>query len=191
MRLSVKNILLSKKNPVISSTVRYNTNKTIIRKTLSQAKQQLDVFSEMLEKEPLQILLFPRPMSVETYIQDNKTKYGGVDIELLKALSHNLNVTYDITMGPPSEFGTVYKNGTYTRAFKDIFNRLADISINRFPVDESEPGIVAFPYDRDKFCFIVRTPKLRVRPWSIFMSFRPTVWFTTMGIYIGIYIFFL
>lgn len=158
---------------------------------MTKAKQQLEVFSDQLNKQALQVLLFLRPISVEKQIRDNSTTYKGIEINLLKAISQHLNVSFELIVGEPYEYGTFYQNSSYTRAFEDTFNRKIDVCINRFPVDESKPGIVALPYDKDKFCFIIRRPTLRVRAWSIFMSFRVSVWFTIMGIYIGIYVFFL
>lgn len=183
--------MLSKKNALAVSKVTYNTNKTMIRETLRKARNQMKVFGDHLERETLQVLLIEHPMSVEINYKGNKTTYNGIDIKLLKTITKMLNISASFTVGEQEDYGSVTANGTYYRPFSDILFKTVDLCINRFPVDQSEPGVVVLPYDKEKFCFVVKKTKGKIRPWSITMSFKDSVWFTMLGTYIGVYFFFL
>lgn len=173
----------------LSSTLRFlkfQTNKNKINSTINRIGLQYKRNVDNINKFPIKVLLYLRPLSVEMD-PSNSGEYKGIEINILKILTDSLQSSYTLELGRPEEYGNYYTNNTPTRALTDIQEGRFDLSINRYPVMDSEDGMGIVPFVQEEFCFVMLMPETQLRTWSVFLPFKTSVWVSLLLINIAAY----
>lgn len=173
----------------LSSTlkfIKFQTNKYKINSTINRIGLQYKRNIDKINKFPIKVLLYLRPLSVEMDLS-NSGEYKGIEINILKILTDSLRSSYTLELGRPEEYGNYYANSTPTRALTDIREGRFDLSINRYPVMDSEDGMGIVPFVQEEFCFVMLMPETQLRTWSVFLPFKKSVWISLLLINIAAY----
>lgn len=181
----LENILLTK----LSSTLKFlkfQTNKDKINTTINRIGLMYKRNVDKINKFPIKVLLYLRPLSVEMD-SSNGGEFRGIDINILKMLTNSLQSSYTVELGRPEEYGNYYANNTPTRALTDVREGRFDLSINRYPVMNSEDGMSIVPFVQEEFCFVMRMPETQLRTWSVLLPFQKSVWITLLLTNIAVY----
>lgn len=141
---------------------------------------------ENINKFPIKVLLYSRPLSVEIATQYG-VQYVGIDINILNILKDSLRSSYIVEVGRPEEYGNYYANETPTRALTKVRKGQYDMSINRYPTMDSEDGMAVVPFDQEEFCFVMLMPETQLRKWIVFMPFKISVWIALLIVNIAAY----
>lgn len=141
---------------------------------------------ESINKFPIKVLLYRRPLSVEMDLS-NGGDLKGIDSNILKILTNSLRSSYSLEFGRPEEFGNYYANNTPTRALTDVREKRVDLSINRYLAMDSEDGMAVVPFEQEEFCFVMLMPENQLRKWSVLMPFKMSVWISLLLINVVVY----
>lgn len=165
--------------------LKFNTNKDKINSTINRIGVLHERYLEKINKYPIKVLLYLRPLSVEKDVSNGG--FRGIESNILKILTNSVGSSYTVELGQPEEFGNYYANNTPTRALTDVRDGRFDLSINRYPAMDSEDGTAVVPFEQEEFCFIMLMPENRLRKWSVFMPFKMSVWISLLLINMAVY----
>lgn len=174
----LENLSLSKVK-IVPAKVKFVTNQFRFFNSLQQLQKQMNDFRMQYKRLPVKVLVFLQPGSVEQNNLSNKeNNFIGVNINLIKLLSQNLNISYVFELGNPDQFGIISKNGTFLKAWQDLIDGVSDININHYPLNDLpvNQDVEMFAVDQEQFCFMMEMPQNIVRRWDVFHVFQIAVW---------------
>ncbi|KAL8619703.1 hypothetical protein ACOMHN_025789 [Nucella lapillus] len=101
--------------------------------------------------------------------------YSGLCIDMLMALAHSLNFTYELRQPPDGQYGSI-ENGNWTGLVRMLKDKKAQLVVAPIAVNELRATVVEFstPYYHDYTGVLFRRPDPALHKWKAY--FMPFSW---------------
>ncbi|KAK8786035.1 hypothetical protein V5799_007601 [Amblyomma americanum] len=109
---------------------------------------------------------------------DDQYKFQeGVELKLLKAISHKLNFTYSLNVDRYAEYGAL-KNGTWTGLIGDVLYRDSHMALSEISFTHQRTEVISYLYPvlYDVLAYITKAPRVIPFALAIVRPLSETMW---------------